>query len=299
MLDDTRLRALLKSHWGVRDVHACVPQAEAWNSHVWLVEHGDGQRLVVKAAEQGSQLRSGLMVAQEVDKRGIPSGVAQQTAGGALTVPVDGWEVALLAYVPGRPLDSSSLQDAELWGTTLGRLHHVLFELDAPEGTDRWPWSWPDADHDCLARLPDVRAAVYEAVLEAQRVADRDLLTTGMLHADPGPANFRVDADRVGVIDWGQATWGPLLYDVASMLVFHEWFGGNIHSETMLRHYVRSSPIRAQELDLLNIFKRLRWAANAWWFAWRIVADDQTGMSSPAANHGGLAEAMTALGRQP
>jgi Ser/Thr protein kinase RdoA (MazF antagonist) len=263
---------------------------------VWLVEHGDGQRLIVKAARDGSQLGSGLIVAQEVEKRGIPSGVAQPAVGGTLTVPVDGREVAVLAYVPGRPLDPSSQQDAELWGTTLGRLHRVLVGVEAPEGTDRWPWSWPDADHDCLAELPDVRAAVKEAVSEARRAATRDVLTLGMLHSDPGPTNFRVDgAGAVGVIDWDQATWGPLLYDVAAMLAFHEWLDGNMHSDTILDHYRSASPVAAQELELVDVFVRLRWAVSAWWFAWRIAQDDLLGMNSPADNHDGLAAAMARL----
>lgn len=39
--------------------------------------------------------------------------------------------------------------------------------------TDRWPWIWPDAGHDCRAVLPDAHAAVDEAVLEAQRIASQ------------------------------------------------------------------------------------------------------------------------------
>jgi len=47
-------------------------------------------------------------------------------------------------------------------------------------------------------------------------------LSWGLLHADPAPEHFRLDpsSGRCGLIDWSVALEGPLLYDLASAVMY-------------------------------------------------------------------------------
>jgi Ser/Thr protein kinase RdoA (MazF antagonist) len=60
-------------------------------------------------------------------------------------------------------------------------------------------------------------------------------LSLGLLHADPAASAFRLDGQgRVGVIDWGQVIWGPLLYDVGSAVVLQRLGNHAAHQDTFL-----------------------------------------------------------------
>ena len=290
------MRSELLAHWGVDDASTLVPQLDAMNSRVWVVERRTGERLIAKAVPQGDRLASGLEVAQRVQAAGINTGAPRRAANDQLTVPVDGWDLALLEFVPGRPLDTARESDAKLCGTTLGELHHVLVELAVPADTDRWPWTWPGSSDQHLADIPEARAAVGAAVQAARETTARHRLTLGMLHADPDPGSFRADdAGTVGVIDWGQAVWGPLLYDVGSAVVLQRLGGQDAHVEDFLKSYEAAAPLRTDELRLVDVFVRLRWAVQAWWFAWRLAHDNRLGLQTPAGNRAGLNAALQAL----
>src|SRR5205823_4886733 len=98
------------------------------------------------------------------------------------------------------------------------------------------------------APRPNATGSLSAAIAGAQvsMVQQHLPLTTGLLHADPGPSSFLVDASgQVAVIDWGAVTWGPLLYDVASPRIcveddtaFHRFLGG----------YLRTAPLPEEEL---------------------------------------------------
>jgi Ser/Thr protein kinase RdoA (MazF antagonist) len=296
MVDEQVVGQLLRRHWGLADVRRLVRQPEAMNSLVWLAELGNGQRLVVKAASAREPLESGLRIAQAVQQRGIAAGAPWPARSGALTVPADGWAVAVLSFVAGRPIDPGRRQDAARWGALLGRLHRVLKALPVPAQADRWPWAWPAAGDDHLAAVPGLGAAVAQAVAAARRAVEQHRLSLGLLHADPAPSAFRLDGqDKVGVIDWGQAIWGPLLYDVGSAVVLQRLDNQAAHQDTFLDRYARTAAIPSAELEALETFVRLRWAVQAWWFSWRQAHNDQLGLQDPSGNQHGLTTAIQAL----
>ena len=59
-----------------------------------------------------------------------------------------------------------------------------------------------------------MRSSASAAIETAERLAP--CLTHGMLHGDPAPEAFLAMEGDIGLIDWGAACHGPLLYDVAS-----------------------------------------------------------------------------------
>jgi Ser/Thr protein kinase RdoA (MazF antagonist) len=151
MVDEQVVGQLLRQHWGLADVRRLVRQPEAMNSLVWLAELDNGQRTVVKAASERERLESGLRIAQAVQQRGIAAGAPWPAHSGALTVPADGWEVAVLSFVAGRPIDPGRREDAARWGAMLGCLHRVLRAVPVrrrptggrgpgrPPATTTWP----------------------------------------------------------------------------------------------------------------------------------------------------------------
>ena len=86
------------------------------NSAAWLVEAGDGSRLVVKASAASDA--AGLAVAERLQERGFRAGGPVR-----MLLTEEGGLVSLLRFVPGRPLTHA---DAEVVGETLGRVHSLL-----------------------------------------------------------------------------------------------------------------------------------------------------------------------------
>ena len=130
-----------------------------------------------------------------------------------------GWRLALLTWVPGAPLTGAGEREQRLIGTTLARVHRGLHGQTV-EGAQRFHWVDPAAPR--LDLRPWIRPAVSAAVAALADFERRaDGWPRGLLHADPAPEAFRRDASgNCGVIDWSSAVHGPLLYDVASAVMY-------------------------------------------------------------------------------
>jgi len=246
------------------------------NSAAWRVETGDGSRFVVKASAASDA--AGLAVAETLQEHQFP-------AGGPLRMLTteEGELVALLRFVAGRPLTRA---DAELVGETLGRAHSLLAEVAAPAGLEHWPWRWLDSS---LIGAADLRQQADAVIAAAERVtAD---VSHGVLHGDPAPEAFLADGNEVGLIDWGAALHGPLLYDLASAYMYS--------GPGVVSGYRRTGPLPTVELEQLDLFRRFRWAVQAWYFSWRIATNNMTGISKAGENDEGLDDARRALLQPP
>jgi Ser/Thr protein kinase RdoA (MazF antagonist) len=98
-----------------------------------------------------------------------------------------------------------------------------------------------------------------------------------MLHTDPAPEAF-VHDDRTGVtglIDWSGAKRGPVLYDVASAVMY---LNGPVNATAFLTTYRELSPLGDEEMGSLDAFRRFRWAVQGAYFDWRLSFADLTGM---------------------
>lgn len=268
------------------------------NSSAWLVTAMDGERLVAKAVPAGARehFEAGLAAAATLDDRGIPAGAPVRAVDGALTVALGGGSrseaIAVLRYVPGRPLTRADQVDQQRWGSTLGATHRALAGFSHP-GLTRFHGVRPDAAH--LSIEPWVRPAVEAAVDALDRLRATGVLTYGVLHGDPYHGAFLLDAPtgRTGLIDWGSAGSGPLMYDVASAVMYA---GGPAAATDLLDAYLAAGPVRRDELAAtLPTMLRFRWAVQADYFAHRLRVDDRTGIGDPAENWAGLYHARDAL----
>lgn len=291
MMTDAELASYLRRHWGLEGVRIAVHNG-GMGSATWFVERG-ASRWVAKAVTRlaSGPLAAGLEIARRLEHAGIPAGAAVPACDGRLTVEVDGGALALLTYVAGEPLTGKSSADRRLIGTTLARVHCALAGQSI-DGATRF--HWVDTDADFLSIRPWLRPAIA-AALDVLDAAEGSSMCWGLLHCDPAPGAFRHDpaTGRCGVIDWSYAVFGPLLYDIASAVMF---VGGIGASGELVEAYLRAGFLgRAEVVNGLAPMLRFRWAVQANYFAWRIATDDLTGISGPGDNEKGLEDARLAL----
>jgi homoserine kinase type II len=235
---------------------------------------------------------AGLAVAERLATHGTASGRPIRTADGAVSAPADDAAVALLEYVPGRSLLADDPLDQQWWGNALGAAHRNLIGFDHPD-LSRFHLIRSEAAH--LAVEDWVRPAVADAVAAMAKLSVTDQLTYGPTHGDPSTDCFRLDVDngRVGVIDWGSAGTGPLVYDIASAVMYA---GGPDRAADLIDGYLATAPVSRDEVEAtLATMLRFRGAVQADYFAYRIWVDDRTGIEGPAENHEGLRHARTML----
>jgi homoserine kinase type II len=203
---------------------------------------------------------------------------------GRPVVDVDGVPLALLGWVGGTPLD---VADQHLIGATLARVHAILTGASV-DGVAHFHWVDPGAEH--LSLRPWIRPAVAAAVAALDQLGP-GALSRGLLHTDPSPDAFRWDAarGRCGLIDWSTAMRGPLLYDLASAVMY---VGGPDQAGALVDGYLEHGVLAPAEVERgLATMLRFRWAVQADYFARRIVTGDLTGIAGPADNEKGLEDA--------
>ena len=267
---DEQLAQALTMEW-LGDAAVLTP-LEAMNSSTWLVESGS-ERYALKIAKPADE--PGLQAAAWLDDRGVRTGAPVR-----MTVR-DGRLIALLRFVDGEPL---TFNDEERLGATLGRVHRLLRDAPVPQGMDRWPWPWLDPT---VIEEPALRSAATAAIDGAERLAPS--LSHGILHGDPAPEAFLDANGDIGLIDWGAACHGPLLYDVASAWMYTR------NSDELIDAYARAGPLAREELARTPDFLRFRLAIQAWYFSTRLASNDLTGLESQADNEEGLTHARTGL----
>lgn len=272
---------VLREYWDLKLLELEV-LAGGMNSAAWLVSTG-ARRVVVKVVElDDGAFEPGLELAARLDDAGVRTGRPMVSKQGRLVERVDGRQVAVLEYVDGPELGPA---DQALIGELLGRVHEVAavesgvtadwlrFLLPFEASLDLEPW---------------IRPAVETAVADAVALGP---VSWSWLHGDPAAEAFRRQRDgRVALIDWGSAMRGPILYDVASAVMYN--------GDSVVAAYLRRRPDLTDELERgLPTFVRVRWAVQAGYFAWRISNDILTGISGPAENREGLAHARHSFGR--
>ncbi|MGF9761121.1 phosphotransferase [Microvirga sp. 0TCS3.31] len=283
----THVAELLETFWGLRGA-AVTPLGGGMNSETWLVEH-EGSTYVAKAVSPAAagDLVAGGEVATTLAEAGFVTGHPVPTRDGrvVLTEPA----LALLQHVPGRELDGETDEEQEWMASTLAGVHSATHPtLEPNTATFALDWLSPlmpgVTDHPWLV-----------AAIEAVR-AETDPLTVtwSVLHTDPAPEAFIHDdhSGVTGLIDWTGARRGPVLYDVASAVMY---LGGTEHATAFLGAYLSRGPLSAEEMHHLDAFRRFREAIQGAYFAGRLASNDLTGGIERADNEKGLNDAWRRL----
>ncbi|MEU4624359.1 phosphotransferase [Actinoplanes sp. NPDC023801] len=260
MPDDDFLRSILWDQWHLAPsgMTALPPTVM---SHGWEFTAGS-EVYVTRLADLGlrQSVEAGLAVASHLRGRRIDAGEPVRTLSGALTVATPHGVLAVLRRLPGRRLDGRDPVDQQWWGERLGAVHRCLQHFRHP---GLRPWQLLEADAAHLDAEPWLRETVTAAVAAATRLAVTDRLTYGVLHGDPSPEIFVLDAStgRSGLLFCGASGTGPLVHDVAAAVAYA---GGPEHAGEFLDGYLAAGPVGGDELDAaLPVMLRLRWAVQA------------------------------------
>ena len=277
----------LARHWGLVPVRV-TPLDGGMNSRTWLVEH-EGAAYVAKSvtAEAVVALQAGAEVATMLAEAGLVTGRPVRTRAGDVVAISDG--LALLEHVPGRELEGESDEEQHWIARTLAGVHVAGVPETGPDtATFARDWLSPGApgvaDHGWLT----------DAITAVREETDALRLTWSVLHTDPVPEAF-VHDERTGVtglIDWAGARRGPILYDVASAVMY---LGGTRHAAAFLAAYASAGPLVPEEMEHLDAFRRFREVVQGVYFAGRIATDDLTGVSDRGENGRGLDDARRRL----
>lgn len=291
MDDETLARALpslLADLWGIDDA-LVQPLGGGMNSATALVDTRNAGRYVAKWSSDVGSLTAGSTAAAALGRHGLRTGAPVGTTDGTPVVAVGGGALALLRHVPGRELTSETNHEQRLIGSTLAAVHTAG---GAEPHTGPFMSEWLSPADEVLAVATWLPAALREVQSEYNALPT---LTWTQLHTDPTPEAFIHDDNTgvTGLIDWAGSCRGPALYDIASAVMY---LGGPELSAQFLSSYADSGPLEEPELAWLDSFRRFRWAIQASYFAGRIVADDQTGMTDdPEHNQAALARARRGL----
>jgi len=252
------------------------------------VKTDDGQ-WVAKwvTAASGPGFLHGAHIAARLANAGMQAGQPLPASDGELIKPVDGGVLALLTFVQGRELTAQP-NDQPLQAAALARAHSVLGTVTRRAGF----FDWLGEDQRVGEVADWILPAITGVVSEYHALPP---LTWGTVHADPSTEAFVLDeaTKDVGIIDWAGASDGPLLYDVASAVMY---LGGTEKAAPFLSHYAKQGSIPSQEVDRhLRTFRRFRAIVQADYFARRILSNDLTGIDSDAENQIGLSHARQML----
>ncbi|TDE98823.1 hypothetical protein EXU48_01065 [Occultella glacieicola] len=281
---DVLLRRALSTHWPELAPAMVAPLGGGMNSATAHVRVAGG-RYVAKWVPDGHReaLRLGGEHALRVQSAtGIRTGPPVPTSAGDLVVAAHGGWLSLLHEVGGAPLDGEAAAEQEVMADVLCAVHGATSRGDRRgEFLPAALWHGPHLDVE-----PWVRTAVGQVLAEYAALGPQPWAT---LHTDPAPEAFLVEGDRPGLIDWTGATDGPVLYDVASAVMY---LGGRRRADPFLRSY--HLPADA-DLTHLDAMRRYRFAVQAAYFAERLTGSDRTGLTDPAGNHKGLDDARRGL----
>ncbi|TCO48380.1 homoserine kinase type II [Kribbella antiqua] len=276
--------AVVEEKWGL-GVQGVEELTGGMNSAAWLVV-GDGGPVVAKVVEAGDlAFGAGLELAGRLGDAGLVTGRPVLSRAGRVVERVGGRQVGVLEFVEGVPLEGAAADQVAI-GTTLGRVHEV--SSTAPGGLEDWLQLVTQFD-EWLDLEEWIRPAVATAL---DGVRELNGLSWAWLHGDPAAEAFLRQRDgTIALIDWGSAMRGPILYDVASAVMY----AGT--AEHVVRAYVEKQQQAADEIESgLEAFLNLRYAVQAGYFAWRCSTDVRTGLTDPAENRKGLADARPAFG---
>lgn len=279
---------LLTSHWGMEAAQV-RPLGGGMNSETWLVEH-QGSTYVAKSVSPTAvaDLVAGGEVATTLAEAGFVTGHPVPTRDGRLVLAEPA--LALLEHVPGRELDGETDEEQEWIASTLAGVHSAGAPAIGPR-TATFAADWLSGQMPGVETHPWLMAAI-ESVRDE---TDPLILTWSVLHTDPAPEAFIHDdtTSVTGLIDWAGARRGPVLYDVASAVMY---LGGPQKASAFLTTYRSRGPLTTDEMQHLDAFRRFREVVQGAYFAVRLATNDLTGGVDQAENEKGFDDARRRLG---
>ncbi len=217
------------------------------SGRVWFLRLNEGKREADVAGE--------VALVERLRAHGMPTPEIVRARDGRAIVPAAGRPATLFPWLPGREAhpDPNEPSTVALVGNALGRLHRAGWGMTAAE-LPRNYYSLDELERRLDSFRDDMRVADIVPALRyvLDRARRRRSSVSGLIHQDLFPDNVLVDADGglVAVLDFEQATYGLLVYDVAVALNAWCWTGTRIHKpavDSVLMAYEAVRPLDQSE----------------------------------------------------
>ncbi|SLN72556.1 Homoserine kinase [Falsiruegeria litorea R37] len=259
-------------------------------NHVYRVDREDTSfalRLHRRGLHSNAALQSELawLSALGGDGIGVPTPLAALDGQNLHTV--DGIQVDVLSWLPGRPLGSTSAgidhSDSpavfRAIGREMARFHRASDRWTPPAAFSRWSWDRAGllGDAPLWGRFwenPTLTGDDSELLTRYRRVANTDLaqmeasLDYGLIHADLVRENIMTDGQNVRFIDFDDAGFGFRLFDIATALVKNL----NEPDYPLLKDALLDGYRQERDIDtaLLDLFLSLRAVTYVGWITLRL-----------------------------
>ena len=238
--------------------------------------HQNGRKVVLKHYQDPEELtliRDEANILNILSQQGLPFRIPASDAN--LTILPDGSFVRLLPFIEGQLLSGlePSTKLIISWGEAIGSLNQAIHGLRSAHIEAR-TLCW-DMQHTLL-NVPKMQAIgdparrklvdYYFDRFQQDILPIQHTLRHQLIHSDLNDDNILVDREQVtGIIDFGDITYAPLIYEVAIALAYLMLAREDSHLEAaaaFLRGYHQAYPLREKEIDLLADLIPLRWCVS-------------------------------------
>lgn len=218
------------------------------------------------------QLPFYLRLMQSLSTQGIPVPVPLFTVSGETLSTLHGKPAALFGKLPGNSIETPNLQQCQVIGSQLARLHlagHARPTLLLPANGRGFPW-WKQSATQLQEKLSLNEQQLLQDELAFQSHYRLDDLPRGLIHADLFRDNaLFIDNQLSGILDLYTACEGNWLYDLAIVVI--DWTSHQASlpeqelSRTILESYSRIRPLTSLEQGAWPVV--LRQAALRFWLS--------------------------------
>lgn len=254
-LDEKEARALLEAYGLALESLEPLPAHGTVNSNFRVRASGRRWFLRLNEGKSDSDVQNEVALVDRLRAHGLPTPEIMRATDGRAVVPAAGRPATLFPWLDGREAQPDPKEPATcaLVGTALGRLHRAGWGLDAA-ALPRNHYSLDALSERLESFADDMRVADIVPPLryELDRARRRRATVSGLIHQDLFPDNVLVDTagELVAVLDFEQATYGALIYDVAVAINAWCWTGSRIHkpaADAVLAAYEALRPLDQSE----------------------------------------------------
>jgi homoserine kinase type II len=235
-LSDEEVRQIVAPYGLELESCEALPALGTVNSNFRLRASGKSWFLRVNEGKSEPDVEAEGQLLGRLGARGVPT-PQPLVAGGRPFVALSGKLVTLFPWVAGH--EAHGLADAALAGEALARIHAARIEDNLP----RNHYSLDELERRLQTFALDARFAGIVPSLSQELAAARRRHRgrEGLIHQDLFPDNLLVsDGKLAAILDFEQATHGPLIYDLAVALNAWCWDGRRIDegaSQALLSAY--------------------------------------------------------------
>jgi homoserine kinase type II len=257
-LSTEEARALLSEYGLALESIEPLPGAGTVNSNFRVRSSGGRYFLRLNEGKQESDVLAEVALVERLRASGVPTPAPLHAQDGRAVTHAAARPATLFPWVDGREAvaDPGNPASARLIGNALAQVHRAGAGL-GPTELPRNHYALDELDRRVESFADDLRVADLVPALRVEIARARHRRAPqqgayGLIHQDLFPDNVLVDdaGQLVAVLDFEQATYGPLVYDLAVAINAWCWTGSTIAKpavETLLGAYEAIRPLDERE----------------------------------------------------